>query len=159
MRYLTLAALALMAACSTTTTTTTSDKTAAPLTAVPTAEPGEGNSVLVLTQAGSQLGTLAAQTPQFSSEAPGMIAWLPGSGGIDEQGRAVPGVKFVAWNEGGWTHVRAYALVAQPGETNLHNTNVLESRMLGEYVMHYAESAAVAELARYGVTPLIVKAT
>jgi len=155
MRYLTFAALVLMAACTTTRTTTTADNTMA----FATYEPGEGDSVVVLTQTGSQIGELAAQLPQYSSEAPGLIAWLPGSGGIDEQGRAVPGVKFIAWNEGGWTHVRAFALVAQPGETNLRNTGAFESRMIGEYLMHASESAAVADLARYGVTPLIVKAT
>jgi hypothetical protein len=160
MRYLRLAAVIIFVAafisCTTTNTSndTTQQKTHARIESI---VPGE--SIVVLNHLGERLGAFTPRSaPYNETDGPAFIAWLAGNGGTAEDGRAVPAVKFIGWNEGQWTHVRAFALVAKPGAKNVHNEKDLESRPLGEYVMHKVESAPVSEMARYGVPPLIVKA-
>lgn len=155
MRYLKLAAVVLIVACNT--TKPSNDKT---LTGPPAEIPfSNGDAIVVMNSTGERIvgGFTPRSAPYGEHDGPSVIAWLPGQGGTAENGRAVPGVKFIGWNDGDWTHVRAFALVAKPGATDLHNEKTLESRPLGEYVMHRAESAPVAEMSRFGVTPFIVK--
>lgn len=155
MRYLRLAAVILLISC--TTTSNTNQKTSAPNARIESTVPGE--SVIIFNHSGDRLGAFTPRSSPYSeNEQPSFIAWLAGNGGKTEDGRAVPAVKFIGWNDGTWTHVRAFALVARAGQQNVHNEKDLESRPLGEYVMHKVESAPIAEMSRYGVTPFIVKA-
>jgi hypothetical protein len=169
MRYLSIAAVALMIGCASTNTVDNNPQTSSYSASTSASNnvqqfewlyPVPGNSVVVLTQNGDRLGDFAPRSAPYSeNEKPAFTTWLPGRGGVAEDGRLVTGVKVIGWNEPTLTHVRAYALVAPTNAVNLHDERTLEVRPLGDYVMHRNESATIAELSQFGVTPLIVKAS
>jgi hypothetical protein len=123
-------------------------------------QPSAAGSLVSLNRPdGTRIATVAPMPGPYTQSGPTATAWLNGADARLGDGRLVSGIMFRAWLEPAGARVQVYAMTTKPGETERFTTeeSALEELEIGSYLLRLNESAAIAEMAPMGVTPLMLR--